>query len=48
MPYNPLPTPPNTTSPSWMLKRGTRPPSGEKLSCIALTAPQDASVFTVA
>ena len=40
--------PPKTTSPSWMLASGTRPPSGVKLSCIALTAPHEASVVTVA
>ncbi len=31
-----------------MLNSGTRPPSGVKLSCMALTAPQLASVVTVA
>ena len=31
-----------------MLNSGTRPPSGVKLSCIAFTAPQLASVVTVA
>ena len=40
--------PPKTTSPSWMLASGTRPPSGVKLSCIELTAPHEASVVTVA
>jgi len=35
----PRPTPPNTTSPSFRLTRGTRPPSGLKLSCMELTAP---------
>ena len=48
IPYRPAPVPPNTTSPSWMLASGTRPPSGVKLSCIALTAPHEASVVTVA
>ena len=31
-----------------MLTSGTRPPSGVKLSCMLLTAPQEASVVTVA
>ncbi len=31
-----------------MLNSGTRPPSGVKLSCIELTAPQEAPVVTVA
>src|SRR5215469_3085706 len=31
-----------------MLKSVTSPPSGVKLSCIAFTAPQEASVVTVA
>jgi hypothetical protein len=31
-----------------MLKSGTSPPSGVKLPCIELTAPQEASVVTVA
>jgi hypothetical protein len=31
-----------------MFTSGTSPPSGVKLSCIALTAPHDASVVTVA
>ena len=31
-----------------MLKSGTNPPMGVKLSCMALTAPQEASVVTVA
>ena len=35
-------------SPSWMLNIGTNPPIGVKLSCIALTAPHDASVVTAA
>ncbi len=48
IPYRPAPTPPKTTSPSWMLTSGTMPPSGVKLSCIELTAPHDASVVTVA
>ena len=48
MPYSPAPTPPKITSPSCMLTSGTRPPSGVKESCIAFTAPQDASVVTVA
>ena len=31
-----------------MLTSGTRPPSGMKLSCMALTAPQEAAVVTTA
>ena len=31
-----------------MLINGTRPPSGVKESCIEFTAPQEASVVTVA
>ena len=31
-----------------MFTSGTRPPSGVKLSCMAFTAPQEASVVTVA
>src|ERR1017187_5627173 len=46
MPYNPDPTPPKTTSPNSMLTIGTRPPSGVRLSCALLTAPQLASVVT--
>ena len=48
MPYRPAPTPPNTISPSWMLNNGTKPPIGVKESCMELTAPQEASVVTVA
>src|ERR1700722_1289237 len=48
IPYNPEPTPPNTTSPSMMLTSGTIPPRGVNESCIAFTAPQLASVVTVA
>ncbi len=48
IPYMPAPTPPKITSPSWMFTSGTSPPSGVKLSCIAFTAPQEASVVTVA
>ena len=36
------------TSPSMMLTIGTRPPSGVNESCMLLTAPQLASVVTVA
>ncbi len=36
------------TSPVCMLNSGTRPPSGVKLSCMLFTAPQLASVVTVA
>src|SRR6202789_836538 len=48
IPYSPEPTPPNTTSPSMMFTSGTMPPSGVNESCIAFTAPQLASVVTVA
>ena len=48
MPYRPAPTPPNTTSPSWISSSGTAPPSGVNESCIAFTAPQDAAVVMVA
>ena len=44
MPYRPAPTPPKMISPSWMLISGIMPPSGVKLSCMALTAPQEAAV----
>ena len=48
MPYMPAPTPPTMTSPSWMLISGIMPPSAVKLSCMALTAPQEAAVVTTA
>ncbi len=48
MPYKPEPTPPKTTSPSWIRTSGTAPPSGMNESCIALTAPHDAAVVIVA
>ena len=48
IPYRPEPTPPNTTSPSWIRNRGAPPASGIRLSCIALTAPQLADVVIVA
>ncbi|OPY58276.1 MAG: hypothetical protein A4E56_03416 [Pelotomaculum sp. PtaU1.Bin065] len=48
MPYNPEPAPPKTTSPSIICSIGTRPPTGVRLSCMVLTAPQDAAVVTVA
>ncbi len=48
MPYRPAPTPPKTTSPSWMRNSGTRPPSGVKESCIELTAPHETAVVAVA
>jgi hypothetical protein len=35
-------------SPSCMLNSGTMPPSGMKLSCIALTAPHEAAVVITA
>ena len=44
MPYRPEPTPPNTTSPSWTLSSGTRPPSGVYESCIEFTDPFEAAV----
>ena len=48
IPYSPEPTPPKMISPICMLTSGTKPPSGVKLSCIALTAPHEVSVVTVA
>ena len=48
MPYRPLPTPPNTTSPSCMSHIGTRPPSGVNESCIELTEPFEAAVVAEA
>src|SRR5579871_3415576 len=48
MPYRPEPTPPTMISPSWMLIIGIMPPSAVKLSCMALTAPQEASVVITA
>ncbi len=48
MPYRPEPTPPKMISPSMMLTIGTMPPSGIRLSCMVLTAPQEASVVIVA
>ena len=48
MPYRPAPTPPKTISPSCMLISGTMPASGMKLSCKALTAPQEVAVVTTA
>ena len=48
MPYIPDPTPPKMTSPICMLTRVTSPPKGVRLSCMALTAPHEASVVTVA
>ena len=36
MPYRPVPTPPNTTSPSCISHIGTNPPSGVNESCIAV------------
>ena len=46
IPYSPAPTPPKITSPSNMLIMGTIPESGERLSCMAFTAPHEASVVT--
>jgi len=43
IPYRPAPVPPKTTSPNCMLASGISPPSGVKESCIAFTAPQEAS-----
>ena len=48
MPYRPVPTPPNTTSPSCISTSGTMPPKGVKESCMAFTAPHDAAVVTAA
>ena len=48
MPYRPLPTPPNTTSPSCIRNIGTMPPSGVYESCMELTEPLDAAVVAVA
>ena len=48
MPYMPAPTPPTMISPSWMLMSGIMPPSAVKLSCMALTAPQEAAVVITA
>ena len=48
IPYRPAPTPPKITSPVMMFAIGTRPPSGVNESCMELTAPQEASVVTVA
>ena len=47
MPYRPEPTPPKMISPSMMLTIGTTPASGSRLSCMLLTAPQEASVVMV-
>ncbi len=47
MPYRPEPTPPKMISPSMMLIIGIMPASGSRLSCMVLTAPQEASVVTV-
>ena len=48
MPNRPEPGPPTMTSSSIMLDIITRPDSGMKLSCIALTAPSEEAVVTVA
>src|SRR5262249_53161402 len=48
MPYSPEPTPPYTTSPSWIRIIGTMPPSGMNDSCIAFTEPFDAAVVALA
>ena len=48
MPYMPEPTPPTMISPSWMLMSGIMPPSAVKESCMALTAPHEASVVITA
>ena len=44
----PEPTPPYTTSPSWISHSGTSPPIGVNESCIALTEPLEADVVAVA
>ncbi len=48
IPYSPDPTPPGTTSPNWISTSGTMPPSGVKLSCMAMTAPSDVAVVVTA
>ncbi len=48
IPYNPEPTPPKITSPSWISHIGTSPPSGVNESCIEFTEPFDAAVVAVA
>ncbi len=48
MPYNPLPTPPKITSPSWISHIGTSPPNGVNESCMALTLPFEAAVVAEA
>ena len=48
MPYMPEPTPPTMISPSWMLISGIMPPIAVNESCMALTAPHDASVVITA
>ena len=48
MPYRPDPTPPKMTSPNCINHIGTRPPSGVKESCIALTDPLEAAQVAVA
>ena len=48
MPYRPLPTPPNTTSPSCMSHIGTAPPSGVKEPCMEFTEPLEAAVVALA
>ena len=48
IPYRPAPTPPGVISPRSIRNSGTRPPSGVRLSCIALTAPVLVPVVTAA
>src|SRR4029077_2185850 len=48
IPYMPAPTPPMMISPSWILMSGIIPPSAVKESCMALTAPHEASVVMTA
>ena len=43
-PYSPLPTPPNTTSPSCISHIGTSPPNGVNEPCIEFTEPLEAAV----
>ena len=48
MPYSPEPTPPGTISPNWIRNIGIMPPSGVKLSCMAITAPSEVAVVVTA
>ena len=48
IPKSPEPTPPTMTSSTIMFAMSNPPDKGMKLSCMALTAPLDESVVTVA